>query len=106
MWDIALIIGHLQQYALHFNEHKWTAVQTRKHVPEVVRCLGKCGRPAFAISQDQLEGLLELGFSFTRIAEVVWGFGEDSQKASKSVWLAYWCGPLLMTNLTSLLQRH
>ena len=46
-------------------------MQTRKHVPELVRCLGECGRPAFAISQDQLEWLLELGFSFTRIAEII-----------------------------------
>ena len=35
---------------------------------EHVRYLGERGRPAFMISQDQMEGLLELGF---RIADII-----------------------------------
>ena len=75
--DIGLVICHLQQYVFHFNEllsqmgSCLVGADQHEHVPEVVRCLGECGRPAFMISQDQMEGLLELGFSFTRIAEII-----------------------------------
>ncbi len=73
--DVLVLIGQLQSYSSHYVdlasrlEDQPTGVFTTSPPPAVNS--GTPGRPAFQVSQSQLEGLIELGFNFRQIADLI-----------------------------------
>lgn len=74
--DVEYILQSLHRCAVHITDWNLRSDAEQPRLPTfqscpVYRSTGRAGRPAYAIQQEELESLIELGFSFHQIASML-----------------------------------
>ena len=88
MLDLMEVIVYLQVYARHYDEivcATEASVMGWGGVPCPVRQPGQRGRPLFSIPLEQLEALLDLGFSMNNIA-ILLGVSERTVRCRREMY--------------------
>lgn len=71
--DLEYLLQNLHRHAVHITDWNLRSDAERPRLPTfdscpVYRSSGRAGRPAYSIQREELEALIELGFSFHQIA--------------------------------------